>query len=150
MSRTLFSVALVCGSLALACGGPADPAATESTAPEPTLPSDAGPALTYGEIFDTYFAPGTAGHCASAGCHSDPGHTVWRCGPTKDDCYKGMLDVGLLDPARPSRSALVDARRSPLVWINPAGGNMPLDAQLPNAAGRDALLAWVAAGAQND
>lgn len=123
---------------------------TESTTPEPTLPSDAGPALTYSELFDTYLGPGTPGHCATAGCHADPGHTVWRCGPTKDDCYDGMVDVGLVDPARPLHSALVDARRSPLVWINPAGGNMPLDAQLANVAGREALLAWVAAGARKN
>ena len=150
MSRSFTRVALLCALLALGCGAPTDPTTTESTPPEPTQASDAGPALTYSELFDTYFAPGTPGHCATAGCHADPGHTVWRCGPTKDDCYNGMLDVGLIDQAQPARSALVDVHRSPLVWINPAGGDMPLDAQRANAAGREALIAWVAAGAQNN
>jgi len=150
MNRLLVRFVLLCGPCPIACGATADPAMTAITTPEPVLPSDAGPAPSYGELFDTYFAPGTPGHCATAGCHADPGHTVWRCGPTKDDCYDGMVEVGLVDPVRPAHSALVDVRRSPLTWINPAGGNMPLDAQLANDAGRDALLAWVAAGAQND
>jgi hypothetical protein len=61
-----------------------------------------------------------------------------------------MLDVGLIDAAEPTRSEIADSKHSPLTWINPAGGNMPLDAQSANAAARDAIKAWVAAGAPND
>jgi len=61
-----------------------------------------------------------------------------------------MSEIGLIDAARPTRSAIVDEHRSPLTWINPAGGNMPLDAQGANVAAAEALRAWVAAGARND
>ena len=61
-----------------------------------------------------------------------------------------MVTVGLIDPADPTHSAIADAHRSPLVWVNPSGGNMPFDAQVANDAGRDAIAAWVAAGAQDD
>jgi hypothetical protein len=68
----------------------------------------------------------------------------------KDTCYQGMVDVGLIDIAKPTRSEIADSKRSPLTWINPAGGNMPLDAQGDNEAAREAIKAWVAAGAAND
>ncbi|MEO6600782.1 MAG: hypothetical protein ABIQ16_12970 [Polyangiaceae bacterium] len=145
MSRSVAFAGLLVGMFTFACGSSPDP-----ETPGPMGPIDGGLAPRYSELFDTYFAPGTSGHCASAGCHADPGHTVWRCGPSKDDCYDGMVTVGLIEPAQPSHSAIVDVHRSPLVWINPAGGNMPLDAQLANAAGREAIIAWVAAGALND
>ena len=136
---------MLLGAFMLACGSSPE-AAPSNGEPAP----DAAPAPRYSELFDDYFAPNTPGHCATAGCHADPGHTVWRCGPTKDDCYSGMVEVGLIDQANPTHSAIVDAHRSPLTWINPSGGNMPLDAQLSNAAAAEALRAWVAAGAQND
>lgn len=117
----------------------------------PQMPDvDLGPALTYTELFAQYFAPGTPGHCATAGCHADPGHNVWLCGTSKDTCYTGMVNVGLINTAKPQASMIVDPTLSPLIWIDPAGGNMPLDAAGPNAAGRDAIRAWVAAGAQNN
>jgi len=109
-----------------------------------------GPALTYTELFAKFFAPGTPGHCATAGCHADPGHNVWLCGTTKDTCYPGMVAVGLIDPKNPTKSMIADPSLSPLTWIDPTGGNMPFDAPGPNPAGRDAILAWVAAGAQNN
>ncbi|HYQ40669.1 MAG TPA: hypothetical protein VER11_01835 [Polyangiaceae bacterium] len=130
---------------ALACGSSLD--STDSDTEPPVAQIDAP---KYSELFAAYFAAGTPGHCATVGCHADPGHTVWRCGPTKDDCYAGMTEVGLIDPASPTRSAIVDPHRSPLTWLNPAGGNMPLDAPGADAAAAEALRAWVAAGAQND
>jgi hypothetical protein len=119
-------------------------------APDDTgSPADAGTAPRYTELFDRFFGPGTLGHCATSGCHADPGHNVWLC-ETRDECYRGMVDVGLVDAAHPTRSAIADAARSPLTWVNPAGGNMPLDAQQANAEARDAIRAWVAAGAHDD
>jgi hypothetical protein len=103
-------------------------------------------APTYSDLFANYFAPGTPGHCATSGCHADPGHNVWLCG-SRETCYSGMLQMDLIDPAAPERSAIIDPSRSPLTWVNAAGGNMPLDAQGPNAAARAALSAWVEAGA---
>jgi hypothetical protein len=145
MIPSIARLALLLGAFTLACGASPEPS------PQDTEPSvDVANAPTYSELFDRYFAPDTPGHCATAGCHADPGHTVWRCGPTKDDCYAGMSEVGLIDSTRPARSAIVDVHRSPLTWLNPAGGNMPLDAQGPNPAASEALRAWVAAGARND
>jgi len=115
------------------------------SSPDPPLAENAD-APTFSELFDTYFAAGTPGHCATAGCHADPGHNVWRC-QDEDSCYEGMRDVGLIDATTPAKSWIADPKRSPLTWINPAGGNMPLDAQGDNDAARTAIEAWVAAGA---
>jgi len=109
-----------------------------------------GPAPTYSQLYDDYFALGTPGHCATAGCHADPGHTVWACGATKAECYAGMTKVGLIDPTDPTHSPIASPTLSPLVWINPLGGNMPFDSPAENASARKAITAWVAAGAQND
>jgi hypothetical protein len=145
MSRWCARGAPLLAGLLLACG-----ASPEATTPgtEPINTPTSAP--RYSELFDAYFAPGTPGHCAAAGCHAERDHAVWSCGPTKDACYAGMAEVGLIDPAEPARSGLVDPHRSPLTWINPDGGTMPLDAQGPNELARAALRAWVAAGAQND
>jgi hypothetical protein len=107
-------------------------------------------ASTYSELYASYFAIGTPGHCATAGCHADPGHTVWLCGASKGDCYTGMVAVHLIDPTDPTHSSIADAHRSPLVWFNSSGGNMPFDAQVTNDEARAAIAAWVAAGAKDD
>jgi hypothetical protein len=120
-----------------------------SSSEDAVAPGDADAAPSYEELFTTYFDKGTQGHCATSGCHADPGHNVWLC-TNKDACYQGMVEVGLIDTTDPTRSDIADARRSPLTWINPAGGNMPLDAQGDNEAARQAIEAWVAAGAMND
>jgi len=75
---------------------------------------------------------------------------VWLCGDSKSSCYAGMVSVGLVDPADPVHSLIGDERRSPLSWIDPAGGNMPFDHTGEFPEGRDAILAWVAACAPND
>jgi hypothetical protein len=145
MTASIARFALLLAGFALGCGS------APGTSTSDTQPSvDVTTAPSYANLFAMYFGPGTPGQCATAGCHADPEHTVWRCGPTKDDCYAGMLQIGLIDSTNPARSAIVDAHRSPLTWINPAGGNMPLDAQGPDATAGEALRAWVAAGAHND
>jgi hypothetical protein len=131
-----------------ACTNELGSAIEPETAPDAAIAAEAdGP--TYEELFDQYFAAGTPGHCATAGCHADPGHNVWLCAD-KDSCYRGMLDVGLIDAADPTHSEIADRAHSPLTWLNPAGGNMPLDAQAENLEGRAAIEAWIAAGARND
>lgn len=107
------------------------------------------PAPTYAQLFNDYFAPGTPGHCATSGCHADPGHNVWLC-ESAQTCYLGMREMDLIDEAHPERSAIIDPSRSPLTWINSAGGSMPLDAQGANEDARAAIAAWIAAGARND
>ena len=140
-------LALLC-SLSSACASSAANLPPDEAANSPS--DDAGPSPTYTALFANFFAPGTAGHCATKGCHADPDHNVWLCGTTKTACYAGMVQVGLIDPAHPQQSMIADPSRSPLVWVNSAGGNMPLDAQNPDPAGRDAITAWVRAGALNN
>jgi len=110
----------------------------------------AGPP-TYTELYNRYFARGTPGHCANAGCHSDPLHNIWLCGTDKNTCYAGMTspDAGLINTAMPQKSLIADMRLSPLSWIAP-DGPMPFDGPGPFPEGRDAILAWVAAGALNN
>lgn len=109
---------------------------TDSTAP------------TYTELFTKYFAPGTPGHCAAAGCHLDASNG-WACGTTKDTCYTGMVGIALINPGSPMLSLIGDPKNSPINWVNPNGA-MPQDAAMPFPEGRDAILDWVAAGAQNN
>jgi hypothetical protein len=134
---SLIRASLLLSVLALACGSTPDS-------------TPAQPAATYSELYQRYFAPGTPGHCATAGCHADPGHNIWLCGATKGDCYVGMVNGKLIDPADPTHSSIADPHRSVLVWFNPSGGTMPMDAQTPNDQARDAIAAWVAAGAKDD
>jgi hypothetical protein len=113
---------------------------------------DAGPPPTYTELYARYFADGTQGHCAKAGCHGDPGHNTWLCGPTKDSCYAGMVAAGIIDPASPRASTIGDPKNSPINWVNP-NGPMPFDQPsppVPFPEGRAAIVAWVAAGAANN
>lgn len=110
----------------------------------------AGPP-TYTELFQHYFARGTRGHCANDGCHSGAKYNIWLCGTTRDSCFAGMTgqDSRLVDPANPAASLIGDPKNSPLSWINP-NGPMPFDSPGPFPEGRDAILAWLAAGAQNN
>src|SRR4051794_40362265 len=96
------------------------PSAVPDGAPA-CVPPTTGTAPTYSQLFTSYFAPNTPGHCATAHCHADPGHNEWLCGKTADSCYAGMVTVGLIDPARPAASMIGDPRLSPLSWINPTG-----------------------------
>lgn len=127
---------------------PADAAASDGGGGSLCAPAGSA-APTYTQLYATYFAPGTPGHCANAGCHGDPGHSVWLCGSTPASCYSGMVGVGLIDVANPTSSLIADPANSPLSWINP-DGPMPAGARGSNPAGRDAIVAWVAACAPND
>lgn len=143
MHHTFMKPLLACASLlAVAC---ASAPQTEAT----PISTNVEAAPSYAELFDTYFAPGTPGHCATAGCHADPGHNVWLC-MDEESCYRGMIEVGLIDPAQPARSAIADPHRSPLTWVNPRGGTMPLDAQGENDAAKLAIEAFIAAGAPRE
>jgi len=106
---------------------------------------------TFTQLYRRYFAPGTPGHCANGGCHNGAKYIVWLCGSTKDTCYQGMagLDAGLINTADPAASLIADPQNSPLSWINP-NGPMPADAPGPFPEARDAILEWIAAGAQNN
>jgi hypothetical protein len=129
------------------CAGPAPTVAPDSAAP--CVPPTAGTAPSYSELYAKYFAPNTPGHCATAHCHADPGHDTWLCGTDASTCYPGMVQVGLINVKNPTASLIGDASQSPLSWISPTG-DMPFDITGPFPDGRDAILAWVAACAQND
>ena len=150
--------ALIALLLCTGCGDPpragSDPAAPADPAPTdrssvPCTSKAEGCAPTYTEVFDQYFAKGTPGHCATAGCHANPGFNNWLCGETKDSCYAGMVEVGLINPQNPPASLIGNPTQSPLSWVNPTG-NMPFDATGPLPTGRAAILAWVGACAPND
>jgi hypothetical protein len=106
-------------------------------------------APTYTELYNKYFAAGTPGHCATAECHADPKHESWLCGPTKDVCYNGMVQINLINLSNPAASRIADPLSSPLNWFNPAGP-MPADNPAPFPEGRDAIQRWVAACAKNN
>jgi len=107
------------------------------------------PAPTYTELYAMYFAVGTPGHCATAMCHADALASGWACGADKNTCYNGMVSIGIIDPTTPRASTIADPANSPLRWFNP-NGIMPQDALMPFPEGRDAIKAWVDAGAKND
>src|SRR3954470_19296832 len=84
MNNTHTTSLLIATALLHACSN------TQASMTEPEV--DAAPdaaiagqtdAPTYDELFNEYFAEGKPGHCATAGCHADPGHNVWLC-PDKD------------------------------------------------------------------
>ena len=134
-------------TLLFACGTSPD-AGTADAAP-PCVPPIETTAPAYSQLFASYFAPGKPGHCATAGCHADPDHDVWLCGTSPESCYAGMVSVGLIDPVHGDHSLIGNSTLSPLSWIAP-NGNMPFDATGSFPEGRDAILAWVAACAQNN
>jgi len=126
-----------------------DAAAPVDAAPVVCNPNN--PAPTYTQLYTKYFSVGKPGHCAKSGCHGDPDHTTWLCGTDKNTCYNGMVTVGLINKADPLKSTIADPKRSVLVWVNPDGGFMPQDAtETPNNQGRDDIIAWVGACAQNN
>jgi hypothetical protein len=137
-----------------ACGGSEN---ATPDAPPVTPPADAPAACnmanvapTYTELYTKYFAVGTPGHCATSGCHGEPGFNAWLCGSSKASCYDGMVAQGLINKTNPIASVIGDPKRSPIRWINVDGGSMPQDSLTPNNAGRDAIIAWVGACAQNN
>lgn len=158
MSRTKLVNVLALGLVtALAACGGSDNAGPDAVDAPPATPdaqvpcNKANAAPTYTDLYATYFAVGTPGHCAKSGCHGDPDHNVWLCGTNKDTCYQGMLGEGLINAANPVASKLSDPASSPLIWVNPGSGFMPADAATtPNAAGRDAITKWALACAQNN
>lgn len=118
--------------------------------PDASLCTPSATAPTYTQLYTKYFATGTPGHCGDAACHDvEASGTGWVCGTTKDTCYSGMLGIELIAPLAPKASRIADPKNSPLSWINPNGA-MPNDNPMPFPEGRDAILAWVAACAQNN
>ncbi len=128
------------GGTVLSCGN------FDGGAPQPT---------TWTYVYNTYFAPGTAGHCAN--CHGTVAHDSFISGTTKDSCYAGLVTVGQITPASGTTSPIGNPAKSALSWFGPArtlgtGINvfMPADNRQLNAAAVAAVCGWVAAGAFND
>lgn len=132
-------------ALVAACGSDSPMMGPDAgTCPPP--PGTVAP--TYTELYTKYFAAGTPGHCATDGCHLDASNG-WACGTNKATCYTGMVNIGIIDPADPRHSTIGDSKNSPVSWVN-LSANMPQDAVMAFPAGRDAIVAWVAACAQNN
>jgi hypothetical protein len=124
---------------------------TDAASDAPTVCNKANPAPTYTELYEKYFAVGKPGHCATEGCHGQVDFNgTWRCGNSKDTCYQGMVGFQLINEEDPIHSKIGDPKNSPLKWINEDFGIMPQDAVMPFPEGRDAILAWVGACAQNN
>jgi hypothetical protein len=117
--------------------------------PVPCVPPTPNTAPTYTQLYTSYFAVGTEGHCAKGGCHGDPAHTIWLCGTSKDSCYNGMVAAGLISKADPRSSRIANPDDSPLRWFNTRGA-MPADRVRGFPEGHDAIKAWVDACAQNN
>jgi hypothetical protein len=107
-----------------------------------------GTAPTYTQLYANWFATGKPGHCANAACHGGTAN-IWQCGADKNTCFNGMKGDSLIDTANPKNSRLIDPDTSPLRWFNPTGA-MPQDNPVANTDGKNAILAWVCAGAQNN
>jgi hypothetical protein len=109
------------------------------------------PPPTFQQIYDRYFAPSpasTPGHCNN--CHaSAPASSFFSPGTTKSTFYQALVNGGFINTSNPSASTLGSSSSSPLIWINP-NGIMPLDNETANAAAQQDILAWIAAGAQNN
>lgn len=104
--------------------------------PAPVRTEIAAPVPTWTAIYARYFAPGTAGGCAStSACHA-------KTMSDAPSTYSWLAQRGYITG---SRSALV-GNNSCLRWF---GGNMPPHPSRNEDAVRD-LQAWVAAGAAND
>jgi hypothetical protein len=145
MRMILCSIALV---LAAGCGKTED--AGPDAAPDALAMCDTTlPAMTYTQLYTSYFAKGTPGHCAEEDCHGEVSYNSWSCGSTKDKCFDGMANFNLIDTVNPLRSRLGSTRDSPLQWIS-RGGAMPADDIRQFPEGRDAILAWIAACARNN
>jgi hypothetical protein len=106
------------------------------------------PKGTWTYVYSTYFGPKTPGHCGNSGCHANT-RSSFRCGTTQDDCYKGLLSSGLVDPAKGEASTLADPATSPVIWFSTRGG-MPRDNRKANEAAAADVREWLAAGAPND
>ena len=149
----VFSIALalsLAGLAGLGCGASND-ATTDGTtddALDEAAKKDAGPPPTWTQVYTQYFGPTSVGGCAGSSCHQT-NVAGFQCGTSKDTCYQGLVSVGLITPATPTKSPIVSASKSPLLWFNARGGNMPLGGG-PNAAAKSAVAAWVKAGAQNN
>jgi hypothetical protein len=148
-STKLFVVLLATAAAAAACGSSENNVTPDAGVARCDPPAP-GTAPTYTELYTKYFAVGKPGHCATEGCHGQTDFNTWKCGNDKTTCFTGMATMaGLINLSNPTASPIGDTRRSPLIWVNP-GGFMPQDALTPFNEGRDAILAWVAACAQNN
>jgi hypothetical protein len=125
---------------AVACAAPT----TDCTYSGPAQPA------TWVYVYDTYFAPGTMGHCQAQGCHAS-GTGARSFGDTRSALYDAFASRGLIVPGSPaSASPLLDPSRSRLSWVNP-GGNMPsgdlrTPCDLGSLAAVAAMRGWLDAG----
>jgi len=99
-------------------------------------------APTWTEVYETYFADGTPGHCGD--CHNKG---MFNVGSTKTSFYNALVNVQLIDPSNPKDSVLGLSPGSPLAWF---GGSMPKDDPSPNSAAKKAITDWLEDGAQNN
>ena len=130
----------------------ATPPVDAGVAPDASPAADAGTpdaaaSPTFTAVYTQLLGPGTPGHCSNNGsCHTNA-RAGFKCGTSKAECYQGLVDAMLVDPANGAASVFGQAGNSPLAWL---GGSMPLDNGAANAGAAAMVQAWVAGGAKND
>ncbi len=117
-------------------------------------PIDPGPAATFTQIYNDYMKSSfpARGRCSDSGCHGRTSNGGFLCGTTKDACYNGLVNRGLIIPQTmgdSKRSLLADPEASPLIWISP-NGSMPRGNLTPNPQAAAAIRSWIRNGAAND
>ncbi len=118
-----------------------------------------GGGSTWADLYRDCFGPGHADCSGAAGCHASAGDTGtsfsgFLCGPTKDECYAGMVGKDSLVPMGGSKTPETTRLYSALRKAPPAAS--PPRA-MPNNSGfefdADALRrlrTWIQNGAKND
>jgi len=170
--RTLlyFFAGFVVLTLSASCGNATgkveggDPKFDASLPPPPEIDAsstDSGcSSPTWTCVYQSYFGapppgPGCSGEAGNChGAATDPGAqaSLFTCGATKDDCFRGITakDASLVDTGNPSGSGLFQILRHSQAGVQI--GSMPKRpaAYFFSADALKRIQDWIAAGAQNN
>lgn len=103
---------------------------------------DEPPAKKFSELFQVYFAGGTAGDCVNAGCHGKSGNSAPFFGGTDSDHMYDWL------AGKSKLTTLGDPASSRLRWCSTtSGGHMPANSNAAPMNVCTELQAWASHGA---
>ncbi|MFO0658720.1 MAG: hypothetical protein U0165_02645 [Polyangiaceae bacterium] len=104
--------------------------------------------VTWTQLYNEVFGPTGTSHCTGSSCHTNL-KGGFKCGTTKDTCYTGFVNAGLVSPgSSASSSVIVDPAQSPLCGT--LGGSMPQGGTCVTSAQITEIKSWLADGAQNN
>jgi hypothetical protein len=134
------------GTEPIACSGGGSTSSSTSSSSGST---SSGAAATWTSLYGHVFGPGGSSSCvAGGGCHTTL-RGGFKCGTSKDSCYNGIVNSGLVNlGGSASSSPLVSPSQSPL--CGSLGGNMPQGGTCVSSANLNEIKSWLANGAQND